>query len=329
MRRLLASGLALALAVATVAVLAGTPAAQTGAQGPEACRPDRQGIPASDFQEGTGSCEASGRPIVDGAAGAVLPPPGEGVYAEAPTREGAHELEVVHLQNGEIEVDHVGDESDAAARTDPLPASARATRECRNPSYQDNDWKAVGELRYRVNLGSTPREITRSQAVTAIQRAGANVADTRNGCRMGDRVPVGLSYEGATSRSPDRRDGHCARSDDVSVVAFGDLPNAAIPAVTCTYLDLEQGPNPVTSSDVKLNKKGFRWITSPGSRSCHREWDLQGVMTHERGHTFGLGHVPELGNRNLTMSPVINGPCQATERTLGRGDVLGLDAKYP
>ena len=51
-------------------------------------------------------------------------------------------------------------------------------------------------------------------------------------------------------------------------------------------------------------------------------------MTHERGHTFGLNHVAETGHGNLTMSPLINGPCQINERTLGRGDVLGLDRKY-
>ena len=52
-------------------------------------------------------------------------------------------------------------------------------------------------------------------------------------------------------------------------------------------------------------------------------------MTHERGHTFGLNHVAESGHGNLTMSTIINGTCQASERTLGRGDVIGLDRKYP
>ena len=327
MRRSLASGLALALAVAAVAILAGTPAARTGSQGSGACGQKAEEVLAGALAEAEpGECPVT---VVDGAAGAVLPPPGEGVYVEALTREGAQELEVIHLQNGRVEVKHVGDELGEVARTDLSSVDARATRECRNPSYQDNDWKVVGELRYRVNLKSIPGEIRRASAVTAISRAGANVADTRNGCRMGDQVPVGLSYAGTTSRHPDRQDGHCGRSDDVSVVAFGDLPNAAIPAVTCTYFDLGAGSNPVTSSDVKLNKGDFRWTTSPGADSCSREWDLQGVMTHERGHTFGLGHVPELGNRNLTMSPVINGPCQAAERTLGRGDVLGLGSKYP
>ncbi len=40
-------------------------------------------------------------------------------------------------------------------------------------------------------------------------------------------------------------------------------------------------------------------------------------------------YVSESDHRNLTISPIINGPCQAAERSLGRGDVLGLDGKYP
>lgn len=37
-----------------------------------------------------------------------------------------------------------------------------------------------------------------------------------------------------------------------------------------------------------------------------------------------MGHVNERYHGNLTMSPVINGPFQASERTLGKGDVPGL-----
>ena len=86
--------------------------------------------------------------------------------------------------------------------------------------------------------------------------------------------------------------------------------------------------NEVRVSDVKVNKKVFSWTTKPGSRSCDRRWDLQSVVTHEWGHTFGLGHVLESDHGNLTMSGGVNGPCQDAERTLGRGDVLALDGKY-
>jgi predicted Zn-dependent protease len=55
---------------------------------------------------------------------------------------------------------------------------------------------------------------------------------------------------------------------------------------------------------------------------------VKAVMTHERGHTFGINHVSETSHKNMTMSPNINGPCQDSESTLGLGDVEGLRALY-
>jgi hypothetical protein len=259
--------------------------------------------------------------VVDGPAAAFLPPAGEGVYVEVLTTRGSHELALSHLEDGHIEVEHAGDEPEARFS----PSGARATRECFNPSYESHDWWVDGRMRYRINMKSTPRELSTASAVRAIRRAGRNIFDTRNTCRLGDRVPAGLSYQGRTSRFPDRRDGSCTRSDGRSVVGFGELPVAI--AVTCAFYDL--GPDEVTSSDIKIDKTRFRWTTRPRHRSCEGRYDVQSVMTHEWGHTFGLTHVPEIGNPNMTMSPVINGACQRSERTLGRGDVLGLDAKYP
>ena len=43
----------------------------------------------------------------------------------------------------------------------------------------------------------------------------------------------------------------------------------------------------------------------------------------------GIRHVLEQYHDRLTMSPVINGTCQKSERTLGKGDVIGLEGKYP
>ena len=102
------------------------------------------------------------------------------------------------------------------------------------------------------------------------------------------------------------------------MVAFGELPSGIL-AVTCNW---DENYNTI-ASDIKVNKQGVRWTTSPSSRSCRGMYDLEGVMTHERGHTFGMGHVSETGHGNLTMSTNINGACQMTERSLGRGDVLG------
>ena len=111
------------------------------------------------------------------------------------------------------------------------------------------------------------------------------------------------------------------------VVSFGTLPQGTL-AQTCTIYEIDDHSNRTKWSDILLNKASFNWTTNPGARSCRSRYDLESVVTHERGHTFGLDHVSEVSHRNLTMSPSINGPCQSSERSLGLGDWRGLDRKY-
>lgn len=333
MKRLFASGMTMAFAVIVLATFARTPAAQTPGNVPAACAAGEQEISASALPDGTGAerCKPDGRPIVDGVVGAVLPSPGNGVYVEALTPRGVQELEIRHLRNGSIELDHVGDDSEQASeggKTTSL-ATVRAPGECGDSAYQSNDQRVAEGLRYRINWKTTPAEISRVSAIAAIRKAGSNVANTVNGCRLGDRVPAGLAYEGfsATYASVSATGG-CTRNDRISVVSFGRVRSGVL-AITCNYFTLNPGFNNVVTSDIKVNSVNFRWTTSPRAKSCRKAYDLQAVLTHERGHTFGMGHVLERPHRNLTMSPTINGPCQGSERSLGRGDVLGLDSKYP
>jgi predicted Zn-dependent protease len=51
------------------------------------------------------------------------------------------------------------------------------------------------------------------------------------------------------------------------------------------------------------------------------------VGTHEAGHIWGLGHVSEADYPWMTMSPNAE-ICDSTARTLGKGDVLGLESIY-
>lgn len=328
---------ALALAFVVIGAFAQSPQAQTSDETPAACAPGEREISATALPEDAdaGECRADGRPIVDGAVGALLPSPGKGVYVEALTTRGTQELEIQHLPNGDIELDHVGREPAVEGSADDGQAATlsragtRAPSECADRGYSGNDMRVDGGLAYRINWRTTPYEISRVSAIGAIRRAGSSVANTVNNCKMGDRVPAGMAYKGysATNASVSST-GSCLRNDRLSVVSFGTL-RAGVLAVTCNYFSVDPGFNSVGTSDVKINSKNFRWTTNPGSGSCKGAYDLQAVMTHERGHTFGLGHVPERSHPNLTMGPRINGPCQGSERSLGRGDVLGLDRKYP
>lgn len=328
MKLLTVFAVALALSIAVTGISIQETSARPDERVLDACGRGMVEIDATDLPEVVEPerCPVAGRTIVDGAVKSLVPPPGEGVYAEVLTTSGAQELDVARRADGTVELDHVGDDS-----ADGYEAETRATNgpgECFDRAYKDNSWRISSGMHYRFNISTTPPELRRAQAVSAVRRAGDNVVDTRNECRLGDKVPAGLVYDGNTSEVADIQDGSCLKSDGESVVSFGDLPKAL--ALTCTYFKLNpSGYNEVGSSDVKINRADFRWRTEPGARSCERAWDLQSVLTHERGHTFGLGHVQEESHGRLTMSPVINGPCQKSERTLGKGDVMGLERKYP
>ena len=327
MRWLLACGLALALAVLAVTTFARTPEARTADRVLDACEPGKREIDARALPAvvDPARCPLKGRTIRDGGVGSVVPPPGESVHAEVLTTTGADELEVERRQNGTVELGLVGEDAEAAGGL----AKADGPGECSDPEFTDGIRRVPEDspIRYKINKASTPPELRPGDAVGAIRRAGARVVDTKSKCRLGDRVPAGLIYEGKTGQATNTSGLTCLTNDGNSVVAFGDLPSGIL-AVTCNWAPAQPGYDDTAASDIKINKAGPQWTTSPRSGSCQGMWDLESVMTHERGHTFGLGHVPEAGHGNLTMSTAINGTCQMAERSLGRGDVRGLGNKY-
>lgn len=298
----------------------------------EVCGKQNEKIPAGKLPSTVNldKCPVGERPVVDNGAEALLPEPGKGIHAETLFKDGAQELVVVRQKDGTIELGKVGDDTTEQSSGDLAGSSGASSgpNECRDRAYNFARWKVYGGITYQYNYRSTPRYLGRRAAERQVRIGGANIVRTRNACRMGDRVESGIGFRGGTRRVANvARDGSCQRSDGASVVSFGDIRGRAL-AVTCTYFRLTRGYDRVTSSDLELDRTDVRWTTRPGARSCRNAYDIQAVVTHERGHTFGMGHVSERYHGNLTMSPVINGPCQASERTLGRGDVLGLGRKY-
>lgn len=328
MRSLLASVLALAVAAFALAAFAGSPGARTTPGVLEVCGPAEREIDARALPRTVdpGRCPVGGRRVEDGSVGGTVPSAGKGFHAEVLTTEGAQELEVRRLVDGTIELDHVGKETPDTAGARALDRATKSPGECSDGAFESGAWRVEGAFAYRINWRTTPGYLSRRAAIGAIRQAGGNVANTLNRCRLGDRVPAGIAYKGYTARQALAGGGSCPPGDGVNAVSFGDLPRAL--AVACTRYRLEEGYGVVTSSDVKIDNTGTLWTTNPNARSCKRRYDLEGIMTHERGHTFGLHHVPEDAHPNLTMGPVINGACQSSERSLGRGDVLGLGSKY-
>lgn len=266
--------------------------------------------------------------VEDVKIGAHVPERGMGVYAEALTVTGAQELEIIHHANGDIELVHVGEET--SADDEVTGGGNPGPDEYLDSAFNDQDRKWTQSVPWYFNVGSRPSNLSSTEATGAVRQGGINITQVNNLCGRGDNVSAALDYGGTTSRMTDMdASGNCDFvRDDVSVVDFGDLPSGTL-ATNCNFfLTNFNGYDTIVESDITLNKFDHSWTTTPTSSSCSNRWDVESVMTHERGHTFGLGHVSESTHGSLTMSSAINRACGTNERTLGKGDWLGLENKY-
>lgn len=337
---------AVTLAFAALAMFAGSLAAQAEAPADpkvyEACERGKQEIRAGALPRVVEEdrCPVAGRTIVDNGVGAVVPRPGESVYASASTTGGGQELIVSNPRGGEVLVQGVGDETEGAtakgataegATAEPQPAlsrfASRSSNACGDGYYRNWDWKVYNYNRWYINGGSIPSYMSKAGAVGAIKRGGQNVQGVQDPCGVGDGVRGELRYQGSTRRGVDiNASGVCGSNDGTSVVGFGNLPRSYT-GKACVYSWIQNGPNRVSSSDIRLNKTDHLWTTRV-TGSCRNRQDLESTVTHERGHTFGLGDASPSSHPYLTMNSATGGTCRTFKRTLGKGDAIGVNRKY-
>ena len=320
---------ALALACTAVAMFAGSLMAQAGPEVYGACAPGKEKIRAGALPEVVDEdrCPIEGRMIVDGGIGAVVPQPGMAISADATSVEGHQHLTVSNPSGDEISLEGVGSETSSETSPD-LGTMASSPSACQDGYYDSRGYKVYDYNRWYVNTGSTPDNVAKDRAVEAMKAGGVNIFEVQDSCGITDRVKGELRYQGGTSRSVDiESNGTCNPNDGESVIGFGDLPSETL-AMTCVaYWVVDGGADRVASSDIRLNKEDHSW-TARVTSSCQGRQDIESSVTHERGHTFGLGEASEGSHGNLTMSEETNGDCQTSERSLGRGDANGLNSKY-
>jgi hypothetical protein len=275
-------------------------------------------------------CNLRGALIQDYGLGVVVGPPDTGSYAQALTLSGVEIFGVVTGTDGTVYLREVGDEvaTELAATTQLDVASSPAA--CDDGYYNLAGWHENDLHLWYFARGTTPPELTADDATSALRAGVTNITHSDNDCGLTDEVSATSNYGGSTGRRAEVDSlGNCASffgTDGYNVVDFGKLPSDRL-GQTCTwYWPIS---NEVAEADTRLNKVSpIFWTVTPASPSCSNQYDVEGVATHEWGHVYGLAHVSEADHGNLTMSTQNNGPCQASERTLGLGDVLGLRAIY-
>jgi hypothetical protein len=201
-----------------------------------------------------------------------------------------------------------------------------------HPEVLDHKIKWYSTMNWKFNRQSTPAETTADRAESSLRDATNHITQAHNPCGLEDNVSAGGSYQGdAGTNANINSDRQCdSDGNNVSVVSFGDLNDPSgfhVLAVTCVWFTAEQTPHEIDESDIKMDTTGTDWY-SHGNESCSDQWSIEAIGTHERGHSYGLGHVNETDHPNLTMSASANGTCQNSESSLGKGDILGLRDLY-
>jgi hypothetical protein len=203
------------------------------------------------------------------------------------------------------------------------PIATTSTSPCLDGYYMRYGMRWATTFKWYFRSGSTPSNVTVSGAEGALKRGVANITGAHNNCGLADNISATSYYAGRTTTSINiSSSSSCLSRDGKSVVGFGDLASGYL-GMACWWTN---SSNQAIEADVKLNKVEYRWVVSIPS-SCYKKWSIEGVSTHEFGHVFGLATVSETYHPNLTMSLVIRA-CQSSEKTLGLGDIRGLEGLY-
>ena len=186
-----------------------------------------------------------------------------------------------------------------------------------NPSTA---WASTLEWKFRSS--SVPANLDSADTLATIRKAFRNITNSRNSCGMADQVSATHSYLGTTSRRPNvTQAGACGSPDGHSVVGFGNL-NGYYAGYTCIWWN---GFNHITEADMRLDPEEDWWI--PGD-VCSNGLSMEGLVTHEVGHAYGLGHVGENRHGRLTMSVYIDGTVREPGSGARQGRRPGLRQLY-
>ena len=287
-------------------------------------------------------CGLVGRTVVKGALALEVPPPGRAVSAAGLGVEGETELTISTSLEGIVSIDDSSGSETASfsgAANSAAPCDEFGIAGCLDPCVDTNFHANDRVARVKTaqpwffRAGSTPTggtsTLTVEKAVTHIKAGTQAIVNGKNDCGLTDPVAQTSPYKGKTQRSTGITlpGGSIACGfDGRNVVEFGVLPPGYL-GLACSYASTVGGPWYIIEADIRL-QKGAPWTTTPDANDCFNRYDLQGVVTHERGHAFGLSHTDEeAAHIPQTMYPS-SGPCSSYARTLGKGDHAGLSALY-
>lgn len=274
------------------------------------------------------TCSLVGKVVTSGLAGVKVPPPNFQNSASVSLAGGGEDELIVYTDPDGVV--HVDARPAGATGTAQTPGDSSAYPDpCSDRAFTTMNFKESDRHLWRYNATGEPSNLAATSLDDqAIIESYNNITTGRTECNRGGRKPSGLSNQyGGLSSTPvgATPSGTCTATDNNNTVGWVRL-NINATAITCSSA-FRPGiiVGELMESDTALNSN-FPWVTNIAN--CTSGYDITSTMTHEVGHTYGMGHVDEATHGNLTMSTTSNGQCQISERTLGEGDLSGLESLY-
>jgi hypothetical protein len=265
-------------------------------------------------------CSLVGRVVTSGRISVVVPPAGVTVAGDGVGRHGdVAGLRVVNTGSDvrAVVVAPAAHSGSAGAGSNP-PA-------CKDRTFHLEGHRWATSLRYRVALSHAPERYHHRTLVRQIKAADVNMRKGRNTCGKPHlRTPVGR-YLGHSAIQPNIKPSggsiRCGAYNTRNVVGFGSLPGGLL-GWTCYWYLNRSGRMGAADIMIDTGNALSTHLPSP----CTNTWDLEGIVTHEFGHAYGMAHTGP-GHAHLTMQHAAT-PCSTYARTLGLGDWLGMKKMY-
>jgi hypothetical protein len=221
---------------------------------------------------------------------------------------------------GRLDLDELDEGRDPGVLQEEL-----TTNPCADGAYVLHGHRWATTLVWSLNMAGRT-DLSTTHVLASIVHGAADIIGAVNDCGRPDGISAYQSYAGTTTASPQISAPNgvisCLGRDARNVVGFASM--SPFKAVTCWYWD---STGYLVESDIAFAQSAswqiYPWVF--GCPSGGSAYDMAAVATHEFGHAYGLLH-PGTDHPSLTMQP--GGPCDASKRTLGLGDMLGLEALY-
>jgi hypothetical protein len=170
-----------------------------------------------------------------------------------------------------------------------------------NPHYQLLSFHWDTTINYYINPSNKYGFST--TAVVNTITTSANTWDEKTDFEV-------FNYKGTTRKAAGRYDGY-------NVVSWGSYKAGVIGVTYIWFIGTQ-----IIETDCRMNTH-YRWSLSGEARKM----DVQNIMTHEFGHWCGLDDLYDNADYWLTMYGYSNYGI-TYQRTLGLGDINGLEAVY-